>query len=169
MNDRAKMRAMAEKPLVYSMHFTWVSTYTGLMKRCMLAGVSVLFALVLSHPATLLSQAIERSMFVSVVDPTGAPVPSLGPSDFIVREDNLSREVLRVVPATDPMQIAILVDNSTAASSLVPFIRRALPAFVEVLTRPTESGRRNEVARSEERRVGKECYQPCRSRWSPYH
>ena len=26
-----------------------------------------------------------------------------------------------------------------------------------------------EAARSEERRVGKECYQPCRSRWSPYH
>ena len=25
------------------------------------------------------------------------------------------------------------------------------------------------VDRSEERRVGKECYQPCRSRWSPYH
>ena len=25
------------------------------------------------------------------------------------------------------------------------------------------------VRRSEERRVGKECYQPCRSRWSPYH
>ena len=25
------------------------------------------------------------------------------------------------------------------------------------------------VNRSEERRVGKECVQPCRSRWSPYH
>src|SRR5213076_485270 len=24
-------------------------------------------------------------------------------------------------------------------------------------------------SRSEERRVGKECYQPCRSRWAPYH
>src|SRR3546814_20033237 len=24
-------------------------------------------------------------------------------------------------------------------------------------------------ARSEERRVGKECVSPCRSRWSPYH
>ena len=23
--------------------------------------------------------------------------------------------------------------------------------------------------RSEERRVGKECSEPCRSRWSPYH
>ena len=26
-----------------------------------------------------------------------------------------------------------------------------------------------QMMRSEERRVGKECYQPCRSRWSPYH
>src|SRR5436190_3598060 len=116
------------------------------MKRCMLAGVSVLSALVLTHPAMLLSQAIERSIFVSVVDQGGAPVPALGPSDFVVREDNLSREVLRVDPATDPMQIAILVDNSTAAGPLVAFIRRALPPFVEALTRPTASGRRNEVA-----------------------
>ena len=27
----------------------------------------------------------------------------------------------------------------------------------------------NYIGRSEERRVGKECVQPCRSRWSPYH
>ena len=26
-----------------------------------------------------------------------------------------------------------------------------------------------ETARSEERRVGKECFRLCRSRWSPYH
>ena len=25
------------------------------------------------------------------------------------------------------------------------------------------------ISRSEERRVGKECSEPCRSRWSPYH
>ena len=25
------------------------------------------------------------------------------------------------------------------------------------------------IGRSEERRVGKECIEPCRSRWSPYH
>ena len=25
------------------------------------------------------------------------------------------------------------------------------------------------TTRSEERRVGKECSEPCRSRWSPYH
>src|SRR3546814_11039548 len=28
---------------------------------------------------------------------------------------------------------------------------------------------RGEAARSEERRVGKECVSTCRSRWSPYH
>src|SRR3546814_10858036 len=27
----------------------------------------------------------------------------------------------------------------------------------------------NEIVRSEERRVGKECVSTCRSRWSPYH
>ena len=30
-------------------------------------------------------------------------------------------------------------------------------------------GMKREVARSEERRVGKECVSTCRSRWSPYH
>src|SRR3546814_4998538 len=29
--------------------------------------------------------------------------------------------------------------------------------------------RRSFCTRSEERRVGKECVSPCRSRWSPYH
>ena len=59
-------------------------------------------------------------MYVSVLDKAGAPVPDLGPADFIVREDNVAREVLRVAPATDPMQIAILVDNSQAAAQLHP-------------------------------------------------
>ena len=27
----------------------------------------------------------------------------------------------------------------------------------------------DQAERSEERRVGKECIEPCRSRWSPYH
>src|SRR3546814_10457783 len=31
------------------------------------------------------------------------------------------------------------------------------------------SGGDNDIARSAERRVGKECVSTCRSRWSPYH
>ena len=103
-------------------------------------------ALVLGHPETLLSQARERSIYVTMVDQSGAPVPDLGPADFIVREDNLAREVLRVAPATDPMQIAILVDNSRPPAPAVPHMRRALPAFLDVLMAPTASGQRNQVA-----------------------
>src|SRR3546814_18339816 len=34
---------------------------------------------------------------------------------------------------------------------------------------PLLLARKQRVARSEERRVGKECVSTCRSRWSPYH
>jgi hypothetical protein len=96
--------------------------------------------------ATLVrAQPRERSMYVSVVNDAGAPVENLGPSDFVVREDNVAREVLRVAPADDPMQIEILVDNSQAARDYIRDMRAALPPFVDALTEPTESGRHNEV------------------------
>ena len=37
------------------------------------------------------------------------------------------------------------------------------------LIKPLINGLQLENGRSEERRVGKECDIPCRSRWSPYH
>src|SRR5262245_43995217 len=88
----------------------------------------------------------ERSLYVSVVDQNGAPVPDLGPSDFLGKEDNMTREVLRVQPATEPMQIALLVDTSIAAQSDVPHIRQALPPFVTELTTPNAAGRKSEIA-----------------------
>ena len=46
--------------------------------------------------------------------------------------------------------------------------RGSLPILGNVLLR-TDAGRLRLTARSEERRVGKECMVQCRSRWSPYH
>src|SRR3546814_20272968 len=40
---------------------------------------------------------------------------------------------------------------------------------IAVFGHPRSAGQQVAVARSEERRVGKECVSPCRSRWSPYH
>jgi VWFA-related protein len=72
----------------------------------------------------------ERALFVSAVDKDGEPVSGLGPDAFIVREDGVRREVLRVSRATEPIDIALLVDNSTAASDEITFFREALSKFV---------------------------------------
>jgi VWFA-related protein len=72
----------------------------------------------------------ERTLFVSAVDAKGEPVEGLGPDAFVVREDGRRREVLRVSRATEPMDLALLVDNSQAATDDITFIRDALSKFV---------------------------------------
>jgi hypothetical protein len=82
----------------------------------------------------IFAQANERIAYVSAWDAkTRAPITGLGTDAFTVREDGAAREVLRVTPATTPMAVAILVDNSQAATNHVSDIRRALTAFVKTL------------------------------------
>ena len=84
--------------------------------------------------AALLAQAKERVVYVSAFDEkTRAPITALGVKDVVVREDGAAREVLRVTPATSPMPVAILVDNSQAATPHIADIRRALTSFVKAL------------------------------------
>src|SRR5918993_1132183 len=81
-------------------------------------------------PFPLAAQARERTLYVSAVDEKGEPVEGLGPDAFIVREDGRRREVLRVSRATEPIDIALLVDNSQAASDDITFLRESLAKFV---------------------------------------
>jgi Ca-activated chloride channel homolog len=81
-------------------------------------------------PQPLAAQNRERTLFVSAVDEHGEPVDGLGPDAFIVREDGRRREVLRVSRATEPIDLALLVDNSAAAADEITFIRDALSRFV---------------------------------------
>ena len=94
-------------------------------------------AAVVLHPVVPRAQAIQRSLYVSVVDGSGTPVADLGPPDFLVREDNSPREVLRVAAADEPMQIAILVDNSQASQAYIRDIRVGLESFVTAMTNGT--------------------------------
>lgn len=101
--------------------------------RRLSAAALSLAATALAGAAALHAQAMPRALYVSAVTDAGAPIPDLGPADFIVRDDNLAREVLAVEPAIEPMQIAILVDTSQGARDQISHMRTALPPFVKAL------------------------------------
>ena len=65
------------------------------------------------------------------------------------------------------------VDATRAALAQIERLNPAIRAWVhvapELALRQAEAADRKLAARSEERRVGKECVTQCRSRWSPYH
>lgn len=91
--------------------------------------VSVTLAVATENGAV--AQAAERVLYVSVFDQkTRAPISGLGATDFVVKEDGATREVLRVSPATSPMPIAVIVDNSQAAADTISDLRKALAAFL---------------------------------------
>jgi hypothetical protein len=99
-----------------------------------LARLAAASVAVLLGAAILTAQSSERVAYVSAYDEkTRAPITGLGERDFVIREDGAAREILRVTPATSPMAVAILVDNTQQASSHIADIRRALTSFVKAL------------------------------------
>ena len=79
---------------------------------------------------------------------------------------------------------AVLILGPTASGKTALGVRLAQTLNTEVISidsaliyrgmdigtaKPTVEEMQGIVHRSEERRVGKECSEPCRSRWSPYH
>lgn len=84
--------------------------------------------------AQVARESREGVMFVSAVDKEGEPVANLGPDAFQIKEDGIQREVLRVSRATEPIDLAILVDNSAAASDDITFLRTSLTNFVARMT-----------------------------------
>jgi VWFA-related protein len=77
------------------------------------------------------AQVDERIIYASVVNKDGEPVLDLVAKDFIVREDGQPREVLSAVRDTDPLQIALLADNSDRMRSHLMDLRKALGAFAD--------------------------------------
>jgi len=113
------------------------------MTRPRIVAVGISLLLLLTAVAAPRARALQRGIYTSVLDKDGKPVAGLTAADFVVREDNLAREVLRVEPATTPMQIALLVDNSARSNNNIRDIREAAGEFVKAVT---GTGMKNEVA-----------------------
>ena len=78
-----------------------------------------------------------------------------------------------VAEALDAAEADVLVDY-TSASAVRQNVWTAVQAGVHVVVGSSgltahDYTELDQLDRSEERRVGKECFVPCRSRWSPYH
>lgn len=86
------------------------------------------------------TDARSQTVYVSVLGAREAPVTGLSAADFAVREDGVAREVLKAEPATDPMQIVLIVDDSQAAADALQPMREGLTAFVEKLKGRAEIG-----------------------------
>ena len=114
-------------------------------KVSLFAGAGCLALSALTAPAALEAQALQRSIYASALDQSGVPVLNLGPTDFVVREDKVTREILAVAPAIEPMQIALLVDNSQAGEQYTRDYREALPAFITAIA-ADESGAKHQIA-----------------------
>jgi hypothetical protein len=101
--------------------------------------------LLASLPAVIFAQAEQRSVYVSALDQSGKPVAELQTRDVIVREDKATREVLNITPAAQPMQLAVLIDNSQAAEPYIRDYRAGLTDFLNGIA-ADPSGARHEVS-----------------------
>ena len=84
-------------------------------------------------PSISSAQAKPTDVYVSAVDGKGEPARGLTAEDFRVREDGIAREVLKAGPATGPLTVALLVDDTQAASSGVLMIREAVQNLLTAL------------------------------------
>jgi hypothetical protein len=115
------------------------------MMRRTVSAAALLVSMLALAPARVGAQALQRTIYASALDSGGAPVPNLQPSDFVVREDKVAREILTVTPSADPMEIVLLVDNSRAGEPYIRDYREALTAFINAIA-ADQSGARHQIS-----------------------
>jgi VWFA-related protein len=105
-------------------------------RRRLVGCLAFVLPLVVWTVASTAQDARERTLFVSAVGADGRPLDNLTPADFIVQEDGVRREVLRLSRAIEPIDIALLVDNSAMAEPAILHMREGLRRFVAKMAGP---------------------------------
>lgn len=73
-----------------------------------------------------------RTVYVTVTDKNGMPVPGLTPADFTVKEGGKEREITTVMPATARMRLALMVEerllgDGGVRNGIFEFVKRMQP------------------------------------------
>jgi hypothetical protein len=84
-----------------------------------------------SAPRPAASESRTRHVYVSVLDGRDAPVSGLTIADVVVREDGVAREVLKVEPATAPLDVMLLIDDSEALTPALQPMREGMGRFID--------------------------------------
>jgi Ca-activated chloride channel family protein len=79
--------------------------------------------------ASVRAQAVNRTVYVTVTDGKGAPVPDLTPANFKVKEGGKDREIVKAEPAKARPHIALMVEERLAPDTqtrvgLFEFVKR---------------------------------------------
>ena len=103
-------------------------------------------ALMAGSPILSRREPVMRTVYVTVTDGKGGAVPDLTAADFTVKEGGKEREVVKAVPATQKMRLAVMVEerllgDSAIRMGLFEFMKRLQPvaetAFIALGLRNT--------------------------------
>ena len=90
-----------------------------------------LVLLAMGTPSTVTArQTSERTLYVSVMNPNGAPATDLKAEEFSVKEDGATRQVAKVERATEPIHFAVLTYTTPTVADQV---RAAVRSFCQAL------------------------------------
>lgn len=87
---------------------------------------TILAASMLAPPAV--TEAAERTVYVTVVDGNGAALTDLTAADLVVKEGGKEREIVKAGPASAKMRLTIAVEERLMADTAV---RQAMFAFMK--------------------------------------
>lgn len=82
--------------------------------------------------ARLAAQKQQQTLFIKIVDPSGAPV-ELDAQDVTVQEDGVACKTVSFEAVNWPIKLQVLVDNSSATTNPITTLRAGLRGLFEVM------------------------------------
>jgi VWFA-related protein len=97
-----------------------------------IVGLTLSMAALAGAPTAIPAPEVQatRTVYVTVVDNQGQAVTGLTPADFRLRENNRDRDIVSVEPATEPMHVALMVEESLTPAGGV---RQGMFELIKVL------------------------------------